>query len=138
MKNNLFLFAALFVAASTILSSCSDDNDTTSKMPVFGELTVSPSVASPGDTLKATLTFSDQGSYVNGTYKYATNPAAVAGEFTCGSSKSETTFTFIAPDSVATYTLTVRPTLMAAYSGKQPYLDPAPMGTISTQFTVTP
>ena len=97
MKKNIFLFAALFVAASTILSSCSDDNDTTSKMPVFGELTVSPSVASPGDTLKATLTFSDQGSYVNGTYKYATNPAAVAGEFTCGSSKSETTFTLSPP-----------------------------------------
>lgn len=134
--NNLLLATGLFVA-SIALVGCSDD-DKESKLPVFDKVTVTPQTASAGETLTVTVSFSDPGSYVNGTYKYATTPAAIAGTFKCGSSQSSQTFTIVAPDSPTTYTLTVRPSSMAAYAGSAPFIDPTSMGTISTTFTVNP
>ena len=132
MKKKIFTFAVLILA----LASCSDDNTATSKLPVFDKVTVTPSTASPGDTLTATVTFSDSGSYVKGTYGYSTTPAAKSGQFECGASQSSYSFLIIAPDSATTYTLTVTPKTMAAYAGEKPFIDPAPMGTISTTFTI--
>ena len=138
MRQNIILLSTALFVASIALMSCSDD-DKTSRLPVFDKVTVSPQTASAGDTLTFTVSFRDPGSYVNGTYKYYTTPAAITGSFTCGSSKSSYTFTALAPDSATTYTLTVNPPeAMAAYAGSQPYIDAKSMGTISTTFTVTP
>lgn len=138
MKKKIFSLATIILASCAAFVSCDNDDDTTSKLPVFEKLTISPATVSPGDTLTATLTFSDSGSYIKGTYKYSTKPAAKSGEFECGSSQSSYSFWFIAPDSAATYTMTITPKTVAAYAGKNLFLDPAPMGTVSTTFTVNP
>lgn len=132
MKKKILMLSAIAIA----LVSCSDENTATSKLPVFDKVVVTPSTASPGDTLTATVTFSDSGSYVKGTYGYSTTPAAKSGQFECGASQSSYSFLIIAPDSATTYTLTVSPKTMAAYAGEKPFIDPAPMGTISTTFTI--
>lgn len=134
--NLLSLAAGLFVA-SLAWTSCDDDSNATSKLPVFDQVTVSPQTASAGDTLTVKVTFSDSGSYVKGTYGYSTNPAAISGTFDCGSSQSSYSFTCLAPAIADTYILTVTPKGMAAYAGKKPFIDPSPMGSISTTFTVT-
>ena len=147
MKKNTFMLAALTIAASTFFTSC-DDEDKESRLPVFDKIVLSPSsVAQPGDTLTATLYFSDPGKYVKGTYAYASNPglAGVSGQFDCGSTKSSTTFKIIIPTQEEagdtpitgkTYTLTLSPIRMSAFAGYSPYIDPSKMGTVSATFRI--
>lgn len=136
MKKQRFFFATLILTACAAMMGCGDDNNETSKLPVFDKVTVTPSTASPGDTLTAKVTFSYSGSYIKGNYKYSTTPVALAGTFECGASQSSYSFIIIAPDSATTYELTIKPVTVAAYAGEKLFLDPAPMGTISTTFTV--
>lgn len=147
MKKNTFMLAVLAIAACTFFTSC-DDEDKESRLPVFDKITLSPSsVAQPGDTLTATLHFSDPGKYVKGTYAYASSPmlVGVSGQFDCGSPKSSTTFKIIIPTQEEsgdtpitgkTYTLTLSPIRMNAYAGYSPYIDPSDMGTVSTNFRI--
>lgn len=133
--------ASLAIAFVMTLSSCSEDKET-SEMPVFDQLTLSPTTASPGDTITATVTFKSSGKYVKGTYSYTCSPSLVAGTFACGSSESSATFKLVIPEANEedaddrTFILTVRPTSMAAYAGDKPFLDPAPMGSLTAQFNV--
>ena len=146
MKKNIFMLAALTIAASTFFASC-DEEDKESRLPVFDKIVISPSVAQPGDTLTATLYFSDPGEYVKGTYAYASNPGltGVSGQFDCGSSKSSTTFKIIIPTQEEsgdtpitgqTYTLTLSPMRMSAFAGNSLYIDPSDMGTVSATFRI--
>lgn len=138
MKRNLFALTSIVMASLLLLASCSEDK-ATSELPVFGELTLSKTTLSPGDTLVATVTFSYRGSYVNGTYNYSTSPALLSGTTTCGSSSSSFTISAVIPEiqeGTQTYTLTITPKTMAAYAGDQPYIDPSPMGKLEQKFTV--
>lgn len=141
MKKNILAMASLTIAIVMTLAGCSEDKET-SQLPVFDKLTLSKTTVSPGDTIVGTVTFSYSGNYVNGTYSYSTSPSLTSGTFACGSSSSSATFKVIIPTATddtpdeETYTLTVRPTTMAAYAGNAPYIDPAPMGTLKATFTV--
>lgn len=141
MKKNLSFLASVAVAALVMCTACSDDNET-SKLPQFKNITFSKTTASPGETIKATVNFSDAGNYVKGTYVYTTSPAIAAGEFTCASPNTTATFDIKIPEAgettpeMQTYMLTVTPKTMAAYAGSAPYIDPSSMGKVTATFTV--
>lgn len=147
MQKNMFMLAALAIAASLFFTSC-DDEDKESRLPVFDKIVLSPtSVAQPGDTLTATLYFSDPGEYVKGTYAYASNPelTGVSGQFECLSTNYSTTFQIIIPTQEEsgdtpitgkTYKLTLSPIRMSAFAGNSLYIDPSDMGTVSTTFSI--
>ena len=134
MKDKLFISAVLF-ACLTILG-CSDDK-ITSKLPVFDKLTTDREIYSPGETVQTTLTFSYSGYYVKGVYKYNVTPGGLSGSFELGASESTShTFNITAPREPGDYTITLKCTSVAAYAGESLFLDPAPMGSVSTTFTV--
>lgn len=149
MRKSILMLAATILSAGAVLVSC-DDEEEVSKLPVFDKVTVTPTTAVPGDTLTATVTFSYSGNYVNGTYSYSTSPSLASGTFSCGSSRSSASFKIVVPEptgsgeeedeevehKTTTYRLTVRPSTMAAYAGKAPYIDPSSMGSISTTFDI--
>lgn len=141
MKKNFIITAFMAVAALFICSACSND-DETSKLPAFKDITFSKATAAPGETIKATVNFSDAGSYVKGTYTFTTSPAMTAGEFTCASPNTSATFDIKIPEAdentpeERVYTLTVTPKTMATYAGSTPYMDPSPMGKVTATFTV--
>lgn len=141
MKKNFIIMAFMAVTALVMCSACSDDKET-SKLPTFKDITFSKTTAAPGETIKATVTFSDPGNYVKGTYVYTTSPAMVAGEFTCASPNTSATFDIKIPEvdentpEERIYTVTVTPKTMAAYAGSAPYIDPSPMGKVTATFTV--
>ena len=145
MKQNKLALTALLIAVGLFLTGC-EDEDKVSRLPVFDKIVLSSSVAHPGDTLKATLKFSDPGEYVKGTYAFATTPTLAQGQFDCGSSRSSITFDIVVParddaepeedNNGQTYTLVVTPIRMSAFAGYSPYIDPSEMGSVSTTFRV--
>ncbi|MBQ0023025.1 MAG: hypothetical protein KBT29_07295 [Prevotellaceae bacterium] len=136
MKKNLFVLTTILMSLCCIFTSCEDD-EATSNLPKFKELTLSSSTYAPGETVKATLTFADAGSYIKGTYGYSTSPASkdASGSFELGPVDSHE-FKFNAPEEPGKYTLTVQPSRMAAYAGNKPYIEYSSMGSVSTTFTV--
>lgn len=141
MKKKFFVMASVLFAALAVLVSCSEDKET-SELPVFGELSLSPTTVAPGDTVTGTVTFKSPGKYVKGTYSYTTTPSLVGGTFQCGSSSDVATFKFVIPEAKEDdakeqeYVLTLSATSMAAYAGDKPYIDPAGMGKLEGKFKV--
>lgn len=140
-KNRFFSIASAVVGVLLTAASCSDDNKYESKIPVFDKVTVSPSTAAPGDTISGTLYFSYGGSYIKGTYTWnvsnSENGTIVAGEIESGPVTERSFIIPISKDAQAgTYTLTVKPRMMAAYAGQSPYIDCNSMGDVTTKLTI--
>lgn len=140
-KNKFFSIASALVGVLLMTASCEDDNKYESKIPVFDYVSVSPSTTIPGDTISGTIHFSYEGSYIKGTYKWDVSNSErgtiVSGEAVAGTVK-EQSFSIPIPEDAAggTYTLTVRPRMMAAYAGEAPYIDYSSMGQVNTQLTI--
>ena len=125
-----------------LLTASCDDDKYESKIPVFDHVSVLPSTAAPGDTLKGTIHFSYEGSYIKGTYKWSVSNSEsgeiAASEVAAGPVK-EVSFKIPVPESATegTYTLTVKPRMMAAFAGQSLYLDYNSMGEVTTTLTIT-
>lgn len=140
-KSTFISVASAVVGMLLMATSCEDENKYESKMPVFDRVSVSPSAAAPGDTIKGTLYFSYEGSYIKGTYKWTVSNSAngtiAVGEMEAGPVKEQSFSVPISEDAAAgTYTLTVKPRMMAAYAGENLYLDYNSMGEVSTQLNI--
>lgn len=139
-KNKLFFVVAAAMAVILTTASCEEDNKYESKLPAFDRVDVSPSTAIPGDTIGGTIYFSYEGSYIKGTYVWDVSNATgtvAAGEVEAGPVKERSFSIAISEDAKAgTYTLTLRPRMMAAYAGESLYLDYSSMGDVKTQLTI--
>lgn len=136
MKKNLLAMWSLVLGIAVSLTGCSDDEEYESKLPVFDRVELQTTQAAPGDVVSATIHFKETGSYIKGTYTW-TLGNVTSGEVEA-SSNQEKTFAIAIPDEApaGTYTLTVKPRTMAAYAGDAPYLDPTPMGEVTTRLTI--
>ena len=141
-KNKFIAMAAAVIGMLLMVTSCEDETKKESKMPVFDRVSVSPSEATPGDTIKGTLYFSYEGYYIKGTYLWdvsnSENGKIASGELVSGATKELSFNIPISEKAVAgAYTLTVKPRMMAAYIGNTLYLDYSSMGEVTTQLTIT-
>lgn len=136
MKKTLFAAVSMVLVALMELTACSED-DYASKLPVFDRVELQPTQAAPSESVTATLYFSDPGSYIKGTYVWKLGSEAQ--DTIIVGTQSQYSFSFTIPESTpaGNYTFSITPTRIAAYAGSALYLDPSPMGNVSTPFTVT-
>lgn len=69
MKKSIFSYVVAVMAAVVALNfvSCSEDSDTKSKLPLFSDITFTPSTLTAGSTVKATAVQYKKGSWLNRT-----------------------------------------------------------------------
>ena len=141
-KNKFFSIASAVVGILLMTTSCEEDNTYESQLPAFDHVSLASSAVAPGDKVKATIYFAYEGSYIKGTYQWnvsnSENGTIAIGEVATGAVK-EQEFTVAIPENAeaGTYTLTVKPSMMAAFAGKDIYLDYSPMGEVRTRLTIT-
>ena len=140
-KKALFSVATAVISMLFVASSCEDENKYESKIPTFDYVSVSSSVAAPGDTIKGTLYFAYEGSFIKGTYIWNVSNSdygqIAAGEFATGAVKKQSFSIPISETAEAgTYKLTLKPRMMAAYAGTSPYLEYSSMGEVTTTLTI--
>lgn len=137
-KNRFISIASAVIGVLLMATSCEKEKTYESTLPKFDHVSVSPSTALPGETVKGTIYFSYTGSYIKGTYQWdltnSEHKRIVAGEVSTGAVK-EQSFSIPIPDNAeeGTYTLTVSPRMMAAFAGDAPYIDYSSMGNVKTQ-----
>lgn len=137
MYKKLLSFASFILIACLTMTSCSEDNDHTSVLPQFESVSATIATENDAAVVKATVKFSNPGSYVTGYYVCVLDNGYVSEKFTV-TDKKEATFTFPAPKAPGKYTLTVKPGAAAfvAHAGQQPFINPESMGSVKCTFEV--
>lgn len=141
--NTKTFFSAATVAVGMLLTatSCEDENKYESRLPSFDHVSVSPETAAPGDTINGTLYFAYEGSYIKGTYEWDVRNSGsgiiATGKMAAPPVKEMEFRIPVSKDAeTGTYTLTVRPSRMAAYAGNPPFIDHNSMGEVTAQLTI--